>query len=169
MIKIRSIKENDYLLYRDIRLEMVNLYPHYFDVDRAKLNSLTDEDWKLSVIDTIQNSNNRKYLAYDKDRCIGMIGCDIADDNTMTIGSFYIAPEYRGKGLGKRLMKKCLEFSDAQNCTARKLWVSSANKSASAWYKRLGFQSTKPPTINRFEHLKIFDQHELFEECLIKD
>jgi len=161
-IQICTIKERDCLDYKKIRLEMVNLYPQYFDVDRAKLNSLTDEEWMLNVIDTIQNSNNRKFLAYDKDRCIGMISCEITN-NIMTIGSFYVVLDYRRKGIGKKLMDKCFELSETRGCDVCKLWVSTVNKSALGWYKRLGFQSTEPPILKKFDHLELY-----YEECLVK-
>jgi GNAT superfamily N-acetyltransferase len=55
---------------------------------------------------------------------------------------FYLEPEYRGMGLGKRLMKLFMEFLVSRNYRTSYLWTTSELDAAASLYMRYGFKLT---------------------------
>ncbi|MDA3946962.1 MAG: GNAT family N-acetyltransferase [Helicobacteraceae bacterium] len=64
-------------------------------------------------------------IAYYKEQCIGVIGIWI--QTKLYVGkhieydNFYVLPEYRGKGVGKKLLKFVDRYAKEQNCIAAEL------------------------------------------------
>lgn len=50
----------------------------------------------------------------------------------------YVKPEYRGKGIGKELLKKLIETAKERNCARVEWMVLDWNTSAIDFYKKLG-------------------------------
>jgi peptidyl-dipeptidase Dcp len=55
---------------------------------------------------------------------------------------FYLEPEYRGMGLGKRLMKLFMEFLVSRNYRTSYLWTTNELGAAASLYMRHGFELT---------------------------
>jgi ribosomal protein S18 acetylase RimI-like enzyme len=55
---------------------------------------------------------------------------------------FYLEPEYRGMGLGKRLMKLFMESLVSRNYRTSYLWTTSELEAAASLYMRYGFKLT---------------------------
>ncbi|WP_230679989.1 GNAT family N-acetyltransferase [Pontibacter rufus] len=68
--------------------------------------------------------------------------------NTAQLRYFLIEPEYRGIGLGKKLMDLYMAFFRAMGYTSSYLWTTHEQEAAIALYKRYGFRLTeeKPST-----------------------
>ena len=64
------------------------------------------------------------------------------ENNTAQLRYFLLLPEYRGIGLGKRLMELCMDFVAAQGYEAVYLWTTHDLEAAAALYKRHGFVLT---------------------------
>ena len=58
-----------------------------------------------------------------------------------TVTDFYLAPKYRGKGLGRKALTRVIETLRTLGVPAVELQVSKNNSRALAFYKRLGFQA----------------------------
>ncbi|MGW7007865.1 GNAT family N-acetyltransferase [Streptomyces sp. NPDC054933] len=57
--------------------------------------------------------------------------------------SYYVRPEVRGSGTAERLLRTAVEWSWRQREVERvRLWVTSENSRAFAFYTRLGFSKT---------------------------
>lgn len=70
-------------------------------------------------------------------------------DRTGHITNLYVKENFRGKGIGKSLLKECFKFFEKRKITNSKIMVNSYNKKAEKLYKRLGFREqiktlTKP-------------------------
>lgn len=61
---------------------------------------------------------------------------------------FLICPEYRGLGLGKKLMEKFMDYMRRHNFTSSYLWTTNELEAAASLYKRHGFEpiEEKPST-----------------------
>jgi len=57
-----------------------------------------------------------------------------------SINDVYVLPEFRGKGIGKRLVIKCIEKMKAKGVTAARLAVLTENTTAVKLYEKLGFR-----------------------------
>ncbi len=58
-----------------------------------------------------------------------------------TVTDFYLAPKYRGTGLGRKALKRVFRRLRTLGVPAVELQVSENNSRALAFYKRLGFQA----------------------------
>jgi len=89
---------------------------------------------KLQITD-----QQKTWLAFVQDEMIGSI--TISDNkDTCELSGLYIAPEYQGKGIGKRLYSLALEFSGTKNIT---LDIYQHNKNTISIYKKWGFEIDK--------------------------
>ena len=77
-------------------------------------------------------------LALDAERVIGYAGCWISFEEGQ-ITNVAILPEYRGKGVGTRLMAELIRLLLARGLTALTLEVRPSNAPARALYARYGF------------------------------
>jgi peptidyl-dipeptidase Dcp len=55
---------------------------------------------------------------------------------------FYVEPEYRGIGLGKKLMELYMEFLTSRNYASSYLWTTNELDAAASLYMRHGFRLT---------------------------
>ncbi len=92
---------------------------------------------------TIIKNDYAQFVALSKDKVIGW--CDILPKEkeinkhvgVMGVG---IIPDFRGKGIGTRLINACLEKVKKQNIYRIELWVYEDNVNAVDLYKKLGFE-----------------------------
>ncbi|ADC90171.1 GCN5-related N-acetyltransferase [Thermocrinis albus DSM 14484] len=55
------------------------------------------------------------------------------------IHELVVLPQYRGKGVGKRLVEKALEYFRSRGLDTAELWVGDENYQAKNFYRSLGF------------------------------
>ncbi|RMH81434.1 MAG: GNAT family N-acetyltransferase [Acidobacteria bacterium] len=86
------------------------------------------------------------WIAKDKNRIVGFIASDgnwFSKREGKVVGALHelvVLPEYRGKGIGKKLVEKALEYFKDRGLDTVELWVGDQNKQAIEFYKSLGFQ-----------------------------
>ena len=88
------------------------------------------------------------WIAYDADQPIGSIFCVKLDEQTAKLRMFLLLPEARGKGLGKRLLRTCMDFAKARGYLRMTLWTHESHTAACALYTQFGWScvSSKPVT-----------------------
>ncbi|AKD05627.1 GNAT family N-acetyltransferase [Pontibacter korlensis] len=88
------------------------------------------------------------WVAEHRSKIIGFLLLMHRPNNTAQLRYFIIEPEYRGIGLGKKLMDLYMAFYREKGYTSSYLWTTHEQESAIALYKRYGFQLTeeKPST-----------------------
>ena len=67
-------------------------------------------------------------------------------DGRMELDDLYVLPEYRGKGIGSSVIRRCCGPTDLPVF----LYVFSANRRAIALYERMGFQITQRVSPTRY-------------------
>ncbi|SHK19074.1 GNAT family N-acetyltransferase [Thermocrinis minervae] len=84
--------------------------------------------------------------AFDNGKLVGFVAADgnwFSKREGKVVGAIHelvVHPKYRGMGLGKKLMKKALEYFKERGLDLAELWVGDENKDAINFYKSLGFK-----------------------------
>ena len=82
----------------------------------------------------------RAFIAWDGDERLGSIFCVRADDETAKLRLFFLMPEARGRGLGKRLLAECMGFARACGYRRMVLWTHESHRAACALYEKTGWR-----------------------------
>jgi GNAT superfamily N-acetyltransferase len=154
IFKIEDAKPEDIertmAIARDAWLE---IYPNEtFQINREDIEAI---DWfnpdKLEKRrqKTIGKPDTHTWVVKDeKDNVVGF--CKVSKEGPQEqkeIDAMFIVKEFTGKGLGKRLMEKALDWFGANGDI--KLEVVSYNFNAINFYKRFGFKETTNPVGNK--------------------
>jgi len=79
-------------------------------------------------------------VAIYKEKIIGYVICRLESVGKGHIISLAVDPEYRGRGIGTKLMTRAIEILKAKRCTYIYLEVRKSNYVAINLYKKLGFK-----------------------------
>ncbi|NEW07543.1 GNAT family N-acetyltransferase [Paenibacillus sp. SYP-B3998] len=106
--------------------------------------TMTETDAREYVLQTIEGDKELTWIAeLGEDRIpVGKIGAMIEADASAFIYGFCMSPAFRGKGVGRRVLRQTLE--DLQNkykASSIKLEVSVENEGALGLYQSCGFQT----------------------------
>lgn len=90
------------------------------------------------------SAKDRVWVAEHNHRMVGFLLCMHRGDAAQ-LRYFLIDPEYRGVGLGKKLMELFMEFLGSRSCY---LWTTNELPAAAALYRKFGFEvvEEKPST-----------------------
>ena len=86
---------------------------------------------------------DRVWICEHADRIVGFLLLMHRDNNAAQLRYFLLDPEYRGIGLGRRLMDLFMNFLRARGYTSAYLWTTNEQEAAAALYKRFGFELTE--------------------------
>ncbi len=107
------------------------------------------EDKSLDVLSEVYESDNATYFVAELDgKIVGSAGISQLEnttDNVCELQKMYFLPEARGKGLGSKMIQKCL--TTAKDLGYEKCYLETLPymKSAVKLYKRTGFKALSEP------------------------
>lgn len=143
------MSENKSIVIRTHRPGDAGLVAHLHGALYAREYGLNDtfESYVLaSLADQVKNYNearDRLWVAECDGRIAGCIGIVGMDGGTAQLRWFLTAPEWRGRGLGRELMDRALNFCRAVGYQRVFLWTASPLKTARSMYQRAGFTLTE--------------------------
>ena len=105
---------------------------------------------------------DRVWICEDQNRFIGFLLLMHRENNLAQLRYFLLLPEYRGKGIGSRLMQLFLEFLKEKGYHGSFLWTTREQEMAASLYKRYGFELTEEKDSNAFGKPLIEQRYELF-------
>ncbi len=132
--------------YKDLRIFAVQESPEAFSttVEEEKNKS---EDWWMDRLQDDYSKTNRKMLFAEVDgKLVGMVGMHFhALEKAKHIGeivSVYVLPEYRSKGIARKLLEGIIQFGQ-EKAHIRKvaLEVTITQEAAAKLYESLGFRT----------------------------
>ena len=103
---------------------------------------------------------NRVWIAEHRNKIIGFILLKKRGDAAQ-LRYFYIEPEYRGIGLGKKLMKLYMDFLHECKYQSSYLWTTSELHSAASLYTRYDFKLVEEKPSHSFGKDVIEQKYEL--------
>ena len=86
---------------------------------------------------------DRVWICEHDDRIVGFLLLMHREDNAAQLRYFLLDPEYRGIGLGKRLMDLYMDFLHERGYKFSYLWTTHEQEAAASLYKRYGFVLTE--------------------------
>ena len=126
-------------------------YMHQDIIDIRTEVFVIEQDFK-EEFDDIDNSCNFLVM-YDNDRAIAMCRYFPVDDDTYAIGRIAVLKEYRGKGIGSKIVEEAEMRLKSMNV---KYAVLSAQLRAEEFYKKLGYVSEGETYYEEWcEHIKM--------------
>jgi ribosomal protein S18 acetylase RimI-like enzyme len=93
---------------------------------------------------------DRVWVCEDGDRIIGFLLAMHRDQTTAQFRYFYLEPEYRGIGLGNKLMQLFMDFLKEKNYQFVYLWTTNEQMAATKLYQRYGFELAEEKDSNAF-------------------
>ncbi|MBS1663454.1 MAG: GNAT family N-acetyltransferase [Bacteroidetes bacterium] len=93
---------------------------------------------------------DRVWIAEMEGRIIGFLALVHRPEETAQLRYFLLLPEYRGQGLGKRLMDLFMSWADSAGYKHLYLWTTNEQQTAIALYQRYGFQLTEEKVSETF-------------------
>jgi ribosomal protein S18 acetylase RimI-like enzyme len=85
---------------------------------------------------------DRVWVCEQKERIVGFLLLMHREKGVAQLRYFYIEPEWRGIGLGKKLMALYMEFLVSRNYRSSYLWTTNEQTAAASLYMRHGFRLT---------------------------
>lgn len=114
--------------------------------------SFQDFDNELKTIDQQYNKpSGALLLVYDKGSAIGCAGIRKIDDEIAELKRMYVRNEYRGYGIGVRLMERSLEIARDLGYRKIRLDTLSTMEKAQALYRSFGFYEIPSYRFNPLE------------------
>lgn len=107
------------------------------------------------------NSIDQSFIALDKNEGVGIVLGGIKDYEgikTMRCGTLAVAPQYREKGIGQRLMKLHKEEAIKHKCKQLFLEAIEGNDRAVSFYKKLGYEKIFKLTYFSLTELNALDK-----------
>jgi GNAT superfamily N-acetyltransferase len=149
---VRRLAPADWAAFRDIRLAALRDAPEAFGSTAADAQKLEKLEWRRRL------ELRAVFLAEAGSQRVGLaagIGGD--QPGAAELISMWVAPAWRGRGVGDRLVETVLAWATGEGFTSVRLWVAKGNTRAERLYARHGFDATgrsQPMGGERFELLE---------------
>lgn len=142
-IEIISLPASQWRTYHNLRLRAIQDSPQAFLDTEEQTRTFPEKKWRQRLADAAAGKNWQLFAKLDK-QLVGMIGAFRGDEDTqnasVTAVGLWVAPEARGKGVGRKLMETLLDSLKRKSIKTVHLSVNAEQAVAVALYKKLGFQ-----------------------------
>ena len=134
---IRRLAAGDWAAFRDVRLAALRDAPEAFGSTAEAAERVMEAEWRRRL------EQRAVFLADVLNQRVG-IAAGIAGDAHLgaELISMWVAPAWRGHGVGDRLVDAVLAWAVGQGFTSVSLWVATGNARAERLYARRGFAAT---------------------------
>ncbi len=137
MVSIVTAGPDDWRAVREVRLRALADSPDAFGVTLEEARAQTEAVWRQRL-----EGSNPTLLALDEDHPVGMGGGFLPPETDVAwIWGMWIAPEWRGTGLGRRIVDELVRWTQGTG-RAVHLHVAEGNDAARALYVSSGFVAT---------------------------
>ena len=93
----------------------------------------------LDYLSVFSDPKVRRFTARAEGRFAGFAAADLDEDRYVYLLTLAVCPEFRGKGIGSALLKRC---EDAFEADSARLFVDDRNQAAVRLYQKAGYRQT---------------------------
>ncbi|HEX9095857.1 MAG TPA: GNAT family N-acetyltransferase [Candidatus Dormibacteraeota bacterium] len=134
---IRRLAAADWAAFRDVRLAALRDAPEAFGSTASEAEKLDEAEWRRRL------EQRAVFLAEVNSQGAGLAaGIEADQPHEAELISMWVAPGWRGHGVGDRLVDAVLAWAAGQRFTTLRLWVATGNARAERLYVRHGFAPT---------------------------
>ncbi len=137
-IQVRALTEDEWDLFRTIRLAALNESPEAFVADAATEEDYDEAFWRLRL-----RRAQRLYAVADGQPAgVASLGQLDGAENTAEIFGLWVDPHWRGRSVAAALVRRAGEEAHDQGFDRIAYWVSTDNGRAVAFASGFGFRPT---------------------------
>ncbi|SNT12576.1 Ribosomal protein S18 acetylase RimI [Asanoa hainanensis] len=140
MVDLRVLSDDDWKLWRDLRLAALAEAPYAFGSTLADWQDAPEPRWR----DRLRLPGARDLVAYLGDEPVGMATGVPTDPTTVELISVWVSPAGRGRGVGDALVEALASWATESGVPSLKLAVRTDNAAARRLYERTGFRDAGP-------------------------
>ena len=140
---IKQLSEDDWREYRSIRLSSLKDSPDAFGSTYDVEAAFVQEQWKSRLRISATMHDAVALMASCDDVSVGLLSAVMhaKSDTSASLYQMWVAPEFRGAGIGSALIKQVINWGVARGVTSLKLSVTTINTEAVSLYQSMGFKS----------------------------
>jgi ribosomal protein S18 acetylase RimI-like enzyme len=134
---LRRLVPADWVAFREIRLAALRDAPDAFGSTAADAQTLGEQEWRRRL------EQRAVFMTEAADQRVGLVaGIGGDQPGAAELISMWVAPAWRGQGVGDRMVEAVLAWAAGEGFTSVRLWVAEGNTRAERLYARHGFHST---------------------------
>lgn len=145
-VSIRRFRPDEWPMYREVRLQALADSPDAFGSTLEREQSYADATWAERLQAAAHSKRDLALLAEQEGHAVGLAWLRIdADDTAATLYQMWVAPGWRRRGTGRRLLETALAWAQVGGLAQITLRVACGNTAAQRLYRRAGFQAAGRP------------------------
>jgi ribosomal protein S18 acetylase RimI-like enzyme len=140
-IFVRRFAAHEWTTYRDLRLRALADTPDAFGSTFAHEAARVDDDWRDRLTKGARASHELPLIALSDDVPAGLAWARL-DDQQPDLAQLYqvwVAPDFRGRGVGRRLVEAVVAWAQTTGIRVLRLGVTRGDSAAVRLYRRAGF------------------------------
>jgi ribosomal protein S18 acetylase RimI-like enzyme len=144
---VRRFAPHEWRLYRELRLCALVDSPDAFGSTFQREATRADSEWQERLVTGATAPEELPVLALIDDVPVGLAWARV-DDHDRTVAYLYqvwVAPNYRGRGVGRRLTDAAIEWARTLGVHTLRLGVTSSHPAAFQLYRHVGFVAAGEP------------------------
>ncbi len=143
MIVIRRLRIGESDLYRKIRLASLKEAPYAFSSTYESALQRSESSWREQSDHSAQGADRATFIVFSENEPVGVSAiyrsADSAEEGEIL--QVWIAPEYRGKNIGRQLLDELFSWAKANGLAGVKAKVMEGNVRALRFYQKNGFET----------------------------
>ncbi len=144
-ISIRKLKKKEAKEVSHLILELYEKWDKIDPIERIKRSWFSSKDQERYIHEILDDKSKLFLVAVSKKKIIGYLLCEAEERKPFLkkvgyIDEAYVEPDYRGKGVASRLLKKAFDWFDERGLTWITLETHSLDEQAISFWENKGFQ-----------------------------
>jgi ribosomal protein S18 acetylase RimI-like enzyme len=142
-VEIDEWQSEDAAVVRSLFIELeLEDQRHYDTPERTR----DEVEQRTGALSTTFTGENCILVAKDAGEVVGICWCVIYDPGTgleAELAELYVKPEYRGQGLGERLVDRAMQLFKFRGVVLASVWTADDNAAGMHLYQKAGFRRSK--------------------------
>lgn len=138
-ITVRALGEQDWQIYRDVRLAALSDSPDAFAASAAQERAFDDAFWRRRVV------RSRRLIAEHGDDVVGVVSVGRPteeDPRVCELFGLWVRPDLRGQGVAWKLVQAGVDQAGSDSFSFVVYWVGTDNGRGVAFASSFGFRPT---------------------------